>query len=326
MFLTLYLTTFILFIGTELISAGGTSWSYDNGHGNGPANWKNSFPQCGGSKQSPIDIKPESAKQENMGDITFQGYNTSAGYSYKVNNNGHTVQLSVTSGEMMISGGQLSGESYKLAQFHVHWGSSNDVGSEHTVNGKFYPLEIHLVHYDTKYANIKEAINHSDGLAVLGIFAEVGNTPNEALQNFIVSFDRVTNADTSTNITAFPLRGLLPSKTNEFTRYEGSLTTPECLEIVTWTVFKTTISITQTQLNAFRTLNHNAGGLDQVLLVNNYRPVQPINSRIVKRSYNYEPDSVMTTANSNAHHHSTTTTFLFGSALVSAVYSAFNRM
>ena len=33
-----------------------------------------------------------------------------------------------------ISGGPLNG-SYTLNQFHIHWGSQQDQGSEHTVDG-----------------------------------------------------------------------------------------------------------------------------------------------------------------------------------------------
>ena len=34
-------------------------------------------------------------------------------------------------------------------------------------------MEIHLVHYNTKYGSVMEAIKHEDGLAVLGIFYQV---------------------------------------------------------------------------------------------------------------------------------------------------------
>jgi len=52
------------------------------------------------------------------------------------------VQLSVESGpEMTVSGGGLSG-TYKLAQFHFHWGKTDNKGSEHLVDGKSYPLEV----------------------------------------------------------------------------------------------------------------------------------------------------------------------------------------
>ena len=33
---------------------------------------------------------------------------------------------------------------YTLGQFHFHWGSGADKGSEHTVDGKRYFAEVHL--------------------------------------------------------------------------------------------------------------------------------------------------------------------------------------
>lgn len=36
-----------------------------------------------------------------------------------------------------------------------------------------YPGEMHIVHYNSKYESLGEALLHSDGLAVLGVFVEV---------------------------------------------------------------------------------------------------------------------------------------------------------
>ena len=33
---------------------------------------------------------------------------------------------------------------------HAHWGSCAGHGSEHTVDGKQYDAELHIVHYNTK--------------------------------------------------------------------------------------------------------------------------------------------------------------------------------
>jgi len=47
----------------------------------------------------------------------------------------------------------------------------------------------------------------------------------------------------------FPLQDLLPPDTNTFYRYSGSLTTPTCNEVVTWTVFREPISISENQVS-----------------------------------------------------------------------------
>jgi len=33
---------------------------------------------------------------------------------------------------------------YRLEQFHFHWGTNDKKGSEHTVNGKMYASEVYL--------------------------------------------------------------------------------------------------------------------------------------------------------------------------------------
>jgi hypothetical protein len=40
-----------------------------------------------------------------------------------------------------------------------------------------YAGEMHLVHFNAKYRTYENALNHSDGLAVLGIFLEVIDLP-----------------------------------------------------------------------------------------------------------------------------------------------------
>ena len=41
----------------------------------------------------------------------------------------------------MLAGGPLSGE-YQMLQLHFHWGEDDTRGSEHTIDGKEYPLEV----------------------------------------------------------------------------------------------------------------------------------------------------------------------------------------
>ena len=44
----------------------------------------------------------------------------------------------------MIKAQTLLEGDYHLGQFHFHWGSAEDKGSEHTVDGRRYFAEVHL--------------------------------------------------------------------------------------------------------------------------------------------------------------------------------------
>ena len=74
----------------------------------------------------------------------------------------------------LLKGSSLIGANlenpYNLVQFHFHWGSEDSLGSEHAVNGEKADAELHLVHLNSKYSDVTEALANKDGLAVLGIF------------------------------------------------------------------------------------------------------------------------------------------------------------
>ena len=60
---------------------------------------------------------------------------------------------------VVVSSGPVSNK-YKLAQIHFHWGKHNEVGSEHTVDGKPYAAEvskypcIHLKHNELRTQSV----------------------------------------------------------------------------------------------------------------------------------------------------------------------------
>ena len=63
---------------------------------------------------------------------------------------------------------------------------------------------------------------------------------------------------------------LLPEGRGYF-RYQGSLTTPPCSEVVSWVVMTESISVSQAQIDAFA-----------ALYPMNARPVQPLNDREIR--------------------------------------------
>lgn len=57
---------------------------------------------------------------------------------------------------MTISGGGLSGK-YIIEQFHFHWGNTSIEGSEHTINGSSYSLEVMRFDFQEFHSIITEA-------------------------------------------------------------------------------------------------------------------------------------------------------------------------
>ena len=97
-------------------------------------------------------------------------------------------------------------------------------GSEHTVNGAWYPLEMHLVHYNSKYSDIGEAVGHEDGLAVIGIFFEVASSDNVYLQPLLDAGNNVKFAKQKTQLSqGISLKSLLPRNPETFYRYEAGI-------------------------------------------------------------------------------------------------------
>lgn len=50
------------------------------------------------------------------------------------------VQVNINN-QATIRGGNLETE-YKAVQFHLHWGKDGGPGSEHTIDGEQYPMEV----------------------------------------------------------------------------------------------------------------------------------------------------------------------------------------
>ncbi|GFS14534.1 carbonic anhydrase [Elysia marginata] len=184
-----------------------------------------------------------------------------------------------------ITGGPLGNAKYKLVQFHFHWGHDDKSGSEHTVDGKMYPSELHLVHYNTeKYASFGEAVTHSDGLSVIGVFIKVGDSEHKGFKALSENANKVkckaSKASTGSN---FNPASLLPSNTSKYWTYEGSLTTPPCCESVRWIVLKEEISISLKQIEAMRDLCCDDCGSTRIPA--NFRPPLPLGSREVQASF-----------------------------------------
>ncbi|XP_037689688.1 carbonic anhydrase 12 [Choloepus didactylus] len=270
----------------------GSKWTYFGP--DGEKSWSKKYPSCGGLLQSPIDLHGDILQYDaSLAPLKFQGYNTSADEQFVLTNNGHSVTLSL-SPDMYIQGLQSR---YRATQLHLHWGNEKDPhGSEHTVGGKHFAAELHIVHYNSDlYTDASTASNKSDGLAVLAVLIEMGSF-SSSYDKIFSHLQEVKYKGQEVHIPGFNIEELLPEKPEEYYRYKGSLTTPPCHPTVLWTVFRKPVQISPDQLRALETDLYctRVGDPSPRELVNNFRQVQKFDERLVYVSFQQVQDFTYT--------------------------------
>ncbi|TWW73436.1 Carbonic anhydrase [Takifugu flavidus] len=225
------------------------TWGY--GPSNGPDKWAKDFPIADGSRQSPINIVPMEAQYDPSLKPLKLNYDQSNAKG--ILNNGHSFQVDFVddADSSTLTGGPITG-TYRLRQFHFHWGASDDRGSEHTINNVKFPSEI--------------------------------GAANPRLQKVLDALDVIKTKGKQTTFSNFDPATLLPGFLDYWT-YDGSLTTPPLLESVTWIVLKEPISVSPVQMAMFRSLLITEEGEHPYYMVDNYRPPQDLKGRDVRASF-----------------------------------------
>ncbi|KAI0983215.1 hypothetical protein GJ496_003281 [Pomphorhynchus laevis] len=255
-------------------------WGYNEA--NGPDKWSKFYPEISlNTCQSPIDISTP-IKDDCCGNLKLH-YKQDC--CQTITNNGHSLQISGIPQDSYISGGPLGDSMYRFAQFHIHWGEDDSCGSEHTINGKSYAGEIHIVNWNsTKFMDISsaQADMKFSGLCVLGILLEVDEKcASRKFDELVSNSERVMFPNSKALLrNSINIKHLLPEKTNEYFYYKGSLTTPPCTECVKWIVFAHPLKVSSTALASLRKLQSGDGS---GALLHNVRPVQCRNNREVCR-------------------------------------------
>jgi len=218
-------------------------WSYDDQAG--PAQWGKLSPEfqmCEvGRSQSPINIegtihaalKPIRAiRKFAANDVTL------------VN---HALQFNFKKGNMMV----LDSQPFQLKHMVLR------MPSEHTVQGKTFPLEAQWHHEDSK-----------GNLVIVSVLYQLSKKPSATLDKLFAQLPKDQNPVTlSTRITP---NDLIPQD-NRYYRYSGSLTTPPCSEGVRWVVMKTAQPVSEAQL----------ASLANTMAGHNARPTQHLHGRMV---------------------------------------------
>ncbi|HEX8987163.1 MAG TPA: carbonic anhydrase family protein [Rhodocyclaceae bacterium] len=222
-------------------------WSYE-GEG-GPANWAKLNPEyaacAAGHRQSPIDIRD--TIRVDLEPIKFD-YKPS---QVTIIDNGHTIEVDVAEGSSM----RIMDRDYQLVQFHFH------KPGEERINGRMFDMVVHLVHRD-----------EAGRVAVIAVPLEKG-AEQPLIQTIWNNLPLDKNLPVTLTTTINPADLLPPPDHRAYYTYMGSLTTPPCTEDVLWMVFKQPVQISPQQIGVF---SH--------LYLNNARPIQASNGRLIKEN------------------------------------------
>ncbi|XP_073500748.1 receptor-type tyrosine-protein phosphatase gamma isoform X2 [Phyllobates terribilis] len=261
-------------------------WSYSGLYG--PENWVMTSVDCKGLHQSPIDIVDYTANiRDEFQELILDGFDNESSNKTWMKNTGKTVAI-LLKDDYYISGAGLPGR-FKAEKVEFHWGQSNaSAGSEHSINGRRFPVEMQIYSYNPDdFDSFGAAIMDKRLIAAMSVFFQATQKNNPALDPIIHGLKGVVHHEKETFLDPFILRDLLPATLGSFYRYTGSLTTPPCSEIVEWVVFSRPVPISYQQLEAFYSI-FTTEQQDHVKSVdylrNNFRPKQPLNDRVVYKS------------------------------------------
>lgn len=220
--------------------------------------WRNSFPECSGMEQSPIDISTSQDVLEEcsiMCQLDLKYKKTEC----RVNlNKQNLITIEVGPGSFA----KYNDVPYELSKIYIH------TPSMHKIDGEQFDAEIMMVH-----STGSENEGGNNGIIISRLLSNEGKdfgNIQEFLNEFIFKIPRKP-IDYFVDVSVsdeWSAKKLLPEKNTSFFMYDGSLPFPPCIEKYKVFVFEEIGNIGSTNLQL---LKENIG--------NNSRPVQPLGKR-----------------------------------------------
>ncbi|XP_031103087.1 alpha carbonic anhydrase 7-like [Ipomoea triloba] len=193
-------------------------FDYSEGSEKGPERWgdlKGEWEACkNGEMQSPIDISHE--RVEFIRSFEKRHYKPA---NATVKNRGHDISIKwhCDAGSFCINGIE-----YPLIS--AHWHSP----SEHTINGRRYALELHMVHQ-----SLDQTLQNQR--AVTAVLYRIGK-PDAFLSRLMSNISLLVDEKDREIQTGWIDPTEINFRCTWYYRYLGSLTTPPCTEGVIWTI------------------------------------------------------------------------------------------
>ncbi|WCJ33417.1 alpha carbonic anhydrase 4 [Euphorbia peplus] len=237
----------LIFTAYQVLAVEEIGFSYIEASGRGPSKWGQLDPKwkaCGiGKLQSPVDISNVKLDR-GLGELQ-QAYKPC---NASIVSRGRDIMVSWKGDGGGIN---INGTSFKLE--HTHW----HIPSEHSINGKRYDLEVHIVHE-----------NSQGKIAVSAILYQFGQ-PDAFLFQLLPFIKSVTKTEKNMGIMN---PGIVGFGTKHYYRYDGSLSVPPCTEGVTWTILSEIRTASVDQVRALKDAVDSGYEMDA-------RPIQALNGR-----------------------------------------------
>ncbi|KAL6174706.1 hypothetical protein ACLB2K_051352 [Fragaria x ananassa] len=231
----------------------------------GPEHWgelREEWAACkNGTQQSPIDLLSKIVKvHPNKGEVRLKYKPSNA----TIRNRGHDISIQWKLGD--AGSLEINGTDYWLDQGHWH------SPSEHTINGKRFDLELHMVHL------IPDA-NVENNIVVVANLYNIGK-PDKFLSEVSKEIKSMIDVKEERHIGVVDPRNVRKGSAN-FYKYKGSLTVPPCTEGVTWIIDKELTTVSREQRDLLREAVYDSAEL-------NARPLQALNGRDVQYFHGHE--------------------------------------
>ncbi|KAF7805614.1 alpha carbonic anhydrase 7-like [Senna tora] len=182
--------------------------------------------------QSPIDLLNERVEiVSHLGDLQIKYHPSNA----TLHNRGHDIQLEWVAGAGYL---EINGSRYVLKK--CHWHSS----SEHTIYGKRFDLELHMVHE-----------TEAGETAVIGILYKIGK-PDAFLTSLMDHLEALSDKTDAEEVVGTVDPSHIKISSLQYYRYMGSLTTPPCTENVVWTILRQVRTVSKKQVDLLRVAVH----------------------------------------------------------------------
>ena len=223
------------------------------------------------SIQSPININEKEVVDDNS-IFSFESidYKTIESTSVKYINDFSISTPTLDNGNITV---KINGTifTYKILNIHFH------LNSEHTINGKNYDMEMHIVHENT---NTEDKNNLH--MVIAYIFEIDDDDDDDEEKSFLESIGFNTGEEVK-NVNVQDI-----VKKEDVYYYKGSLTTPPCTEDVNWVVIEDMKKMSQNQFDKFEEY---VNKLNKNYSKGNNRKTFELNGRKVYKSEINDDDS-----------------------------------